>query len=101
MAIPAPRNLRIASGARRKTSLPSNRISPLLAVTPRGNSRIMAWAVSDLPDPDSPTMQRISSGWMRRLTPSTAWARSAPGGSETIKSLIAISGPGISAACGD
>ena len=45
----------LAAPARRMRSTPSKRTSPV-AETPGGNSRAIALAVSDLPDPDSPTM---------------------------------------------
>ncbi len=61
---------------------------------------ITAWAVSDLPEPDSPTMQTI---WLRptsRLTSSTAKGRSAPGGSATVR-FRDLNQRRISASAGD
>ena len=47
-----------------------------------------ARAMTDLPEPDSPTTQRISFSARSRLTPSTAWGRSAQTGSATYNGHI-------------
>ncbi len=45
----------------------------------------MACAVTDLPEPDSPTTQTISPGATANETFSTALTRSAPAGRRTVK----------------
>ncbi len=44
-----------------------------------------AWAVIDLPEPDSPTTHSVWPGSTESVAPSTASARSAPEGSEMLK----------------
>ncbi len=53
-------------------------------VTSPGNSCMMALAMIDLPDPDSPTTQRISFAAIESDTPDSACGRSAPEGSRTL-----------------
>src|SRR5690606_18971348 len=61
MAIRLPRIERMPASSRRSRSLPSNRISPL-AISPGGLGirRRIDRAVTLLPDPDSPTIARVS-----------------------------------------
>ena len=50
-------------------------------------------AITDLPDPDSPTTHRISSCWSSSVTSSTACGRSAHGGRSTVSRSIARTVP--------
>ena len=54
------------------SSAPSSRISPEKSHCFRGSSPATLMAVTDLPEPDSPTSPRISPLWMVRDTPATA-----------------------------
>ena len=38
-----------------------------------GTRPMIARLVTDLPEPDSPTMPSVSPGWISKLTPLTAW----------------------------
>ncbi len=58
---------------------------PPSMVTPPGSSRMMALAVIDLPEPLSPTTQRISFEAMAKETSFIACGRSAPAGSRTLR----------------
>src|SRR4051795_1347039 len=61
------------------SSSPSRRIEPLsTAMAAFGSSPITACAVTDLPEPDSPTTQTISLAPTVRSMPLTACARSPP-----------------------
>ena len=60
MEIWLPRSSRSRFGVARRRSSPRKRILPALARTPRARSPMMARDVMDLPEPDSPTRQRIS-----------------------------------------
>ena len=83
MAMPAPRTARISAALALTRSRPSNSTRPASMVTPCGSSRMMALAIIDLPDPDSPTTQRISLAATDNVTPASACGRSAPGGRRT------------------
>ena len=60
IAMPAPRTSRISATVAAQRSRPSNIIRPPSIVTSLGSSRMMALAIIDLPEPDSPTTHRIS-----------------------------------------
>jgi hypothetical protein len=68
-----PRISRICSSSRSSSERPSNMMRPfgILAVR-RGSSRMIESAVTDLPEPDSPTMATTSPRFTVKLTPSTA-----------------------------
>ena len=66
------RTSRSACGFMAVTSWPLKRTSPALGSI----SRKMQRPVVDLPQPDSPTMPRVSPAAMLKLTPSTACTRS-------------------------
>ena len=56
-----------------RMSLPSKRISPpLTMVLASGLRRMMLLAVTDLPEPDSPTMARVSPRLRSKVAPRTA-----------------------------
>ena len=76
MPIPLPRTCCICAALRRNKSWPSNSTSPL-AIFPGGVaiSRMIESAVTDLPQPDSPTSAKISERPMLKDTPSTAFNR--------------------------
>jgi hypothetical protein len=54
------------------------------------------WAVTDLPEPDSPTTQTISPGPTVKDTSSTAQARSEPAGRPTVRLWMARTGGTVS-----
>src|SRR3546814_7799328 len=61
------------------TSVPCSSTWPATAFSARGGLRPMtAKAVTDFPEPDSPTTQTSSPAFTEKLTPSTAKDRSAP-----------------------
>jgi hypothetical protein len=60
-------------------------IRPPSIVTSLGNSRITAFAIIDLPEPDSPTTQRISLEAISSDTSLSACVRSAPRGRRTLR----------------
>src|SRR5476649_2129740 len=72
------------SGAVRMFS-PCSRISPEVGFSALASRPITVKAITDLPEPDSPTRQTISPGLTVKLTFSTAWTRSAPEGRETLR----------------
>ena len=53
-------------------------------LTPFGSNCMMVLAIIDLPDPDSPTTQRISLAAIESDTFESACGRSAPGGNRTL-----------------
>ena len=74
MAISLPRTLRTLVLGQREQVAPFHRISP--SMTPSvGSSPRMLMAVTDLPEPDSPTTANTSPRSMSKDTPSTAFTR--------------------------
>ena len=59
---------------------------------PAGSRPIVACAMTLLPEPDSPTRHTISPGFTVKLTPVTAWMRSAPAGSAIRRSRTSRTG---------
>src|SRR5258705_7819644 len=79
MAMRVPRVARRSASDLVVSSSPSSRIEPLsTCIAPFGKRPITACAVTDLPEPDSPTTQTISSAPTVRLMPCTACVRSPP-----------------------
>src|SRR5438552_4563243 len=77
MAMRVPRVARRSASDLVVSSSPSSLIEPLsTAIAFFGNSPITACAVTDLPEPDSPTTQTISLAPTERLMPRTACGRS-------------------------
>src|SRR5215470_3653938 len=77
MAMRVPRIARKSASDLVVSSSPSSRIEPLsTAIAFFGNSPITACAVTDLPEPDSPTTQTISLAPTETLMPRTACGRS-------------------------
>src|SRR5882724_4485584 len=72
---------RVSSAA--STFSPSSRISPELGFSAFASKPMTVKAITDLPEPDSPTRQTISPGLTVKLTFSTAFWRSAPLGRVT------------------
>ena len=68
----SPRSARRSGPERARRSRPSKRMAPAEARTFSGSSPITARAVSDLPEPDSPTTQTISPSSMEKDASSTA-----------------------------
>src|SRR5438477_5092563 len=56
--------------------------------------------LTDFPDPDSPTIPRVSPGWTEYETPSTALTRPSSVGKWTRRSLTSSSGSGTDAPLG-
>ena len=83
IAIRLPRSRRRRAAPTVSTSSPSSRIRPEDGVRIFGSRPITAAAVTDLPEPDSPTTQTISPGCTVRLRSWIAKARSPPPGSRT------------------
>jgi hypothetical protein len=78
--IRSPRTARLPPATRRARSAPSNISAPASMASRAGGSRPrIAWAIIDLPEPDSPTRQTISFSSMSKLTLETAWDRSRTG----------------------
>ena len=73
MEIASPRTACISLSGKSRRLRPSNVIVPA-AMRPGGfgTSRMMESDVTDLPQPDSPTMPSVSPGASTKLTPSTA-----------------------------
>ena len=85
IAMREPRRSRSCAGVLVVISSPASLIEPpVRASWPFGSNPMTACAVTDLPDPDSPTMQRISPGPTLNDTLSIALARSARKGSRTV-----------------
>jgi hypothetical protein len=100
IAIRAPRSLRSAGSGSVSRSCPSKRMRPDRTFRLSGGKRPMiVLAVTDLPDPDSPTMHRISPRCSRSETSRTAWARSPASGRSTVRPSISSSGSLIGASC--
>ena len=82
-------DMRVQRSSRSRSSLaarmfsPSSRISPELGFSALASRPMTVKAITDLPEPDSPTRQTISPGLTVKLTLSTANSRSAPLGSVT------------------
>src|SRR5579883_58654 len=97
MAISPPRICRSRAALAASRFSPLKRMRPALTRSRRGGSNPrMLRAITDLPEPDSPTTQRISFSARARPTSSTACGRSAPGGRSTVRPLISRRGAGIS-----
>ena len=60
MPISPPRTSRIASSSRVSRSRPDRRTEPSMRLVPSCRSRMIDSAVTDLPEPDSPTMATVS-----------------------------------------
>ena len=71
MAMSLPRSRRIARSETLPTSWPLTTTWPLMRAF-LGSSRIAVMAVTDLPEPDSPTTATTSPGRTSRVTPLTA-----------------------------
>ena len=97
MAMRVPRNWRRRAGAACSTSSPSSSTWPAWACSSRGSSPIAVCAVTDLPEPDSPTTHTISPGPTVSEMSWTALARSEPAGRLTMRPLMASTGEGASA----
>ena len=73
IAMSSPRTARISLSGRSRRLRPSSLISPA-AILPGGlgTSRMIESDVTDLPQPDSPTIPSVSPGASEKLMPSTA-----------------------------
>ena len=82
-------DMRVQRSSRRRASLAARMFSPCRRISPEVGFRALARrpitvkAMTDLPEPDSPTRQTISPGLTVKLTFSTAWTRSPPFGRAT------------------
>ncbi len=84
--------------AARVRSSPSSRIAPPVTGSVFGSRPITLCAITDLPEPDSPTRQRISPRPTSNDARDTASARSAPGGSAIVRSRTSSTAALIAAA---
>ena len=71
MAISAPRMWRMVSSLQPRRSRPFQKM-PSASIRASGSSPRMLMAVTDLPEPDSPTTAKTSPRWTSKDTPSTA-----------------------------
>src|SRR5699024_2137745 len=70
----APRIFRMSLSFSCNKSRPSNQISPRsMNALSLGNKRVMAFDVTDLPEPDSPTIANVFPFSKERSTPRTAY----------------------------
>src|SRR3546814_10288994 len=92
IAIFSPRSrLRPCAGCF-STSVPCSSTWPATAFSARGGLRPMtAKAVTDFPEPDSPTTQTSSPAFTEKLTPSTAKDRRSEEHTSELQSLMRIS----------
>src|SRR5690554_6427486 len=58
----------------------------------KGSRRRMEWAVTDFPEPLSPTSARVCPGWISKLTPRTARVSSRSVRKATLRLSIRING---------
>src|ERR1700716_2011036 len=77
---------------------PSSRISPSVGFSALASRPMTVKAITDLPEPDSPTRQTISPGLTVKLTFSTAKSRSPPLGKATLRSRTSRTGWGFASA---
>src|SRR5437868_14039552 len=87
IAMREPRRRRRRAALASVSASPSSRISPPASSSVFGSSPMIAWAITVLPEPDSPTRQSRSPRSTLKDTPFTACGRSAPGGSRTVRPL--------------
>ena len=93
IAIFSPRRRRMRRSLCASRSTPSTWMAPATGVRARRSCRPMTVkAVTDLPDPDSPTTQTISPALTVRSMPSTALARSPPFGRLTVRPRTSSTG---------
>src|SRR6218665_2264125 len=101
MAMSLPRSGSNAASSSCNRSRPWNRMRPPCAAMPGGSRPMMALALIDLPEPDSPTMHRISPRCSCSVMSATAWGRWAPGGRGMLNcSIDSSGGVGVGASCG-
>src|SRR3954451_6799306 len=97
IAMRVPRIARNAASDLVVSSSPSSRIEPAsTCIAFFGSRRITACAVTDFPEPDSPTTQTISLAPTLRLMPRTACGRSPPPLMATERLVISRTGPAMS-----
>jgi hypothetical protein len=88
-----PRIGRISAGDAARRSRPSNRMRPPSTRAFGGRRRMTAKAVTDLPQPDSPTSARVSPASTAKLTSRAAtWPGKATVSSSTASRLMAQTG---------
>src|SRR6056297_167156 len=91
IAMSRPRIERICASVSSSRSMPSKTTSPVMSVL-RGCRRISASAVTDLPEPDSPTTASTSPGRISKLTSVTAFTVPASVRKPTVRSSTCSSG---------
>src|SRR5918996_5360328 len=87
-----PRSARRRARRASKSSSPSRRIEPAAGVSCGASRPMVASAVTDLPEPDSPTTQTSSRGRTAIVTSSMANGRSAPAGRRTVRPRMSRTG---------
>ena len=78
-----PRKARKREAEALSKDSPCSTISPPLARSSLASKPITVVAMTDLPEPDSPTTHNVCPGWIVNDTWCTAFARSLPAGSAT------------------
>ncbi len=94
MAMASPRRRCISRSDSSSRLRPWNSTSPPARMPGgQGTKPITDRAVTDLPQPDSPTSERVSPGWMATSTPSTARAMPVSMRKKVRRPRISSSGP--------
>ena len=83
----APRNARNSSSGIATSSSSSSHTWPETLATLRSIRPMIAWAVTLLPEPDSPTIASVFPRWTENETPSTAWTMPSSLGKRTTRSV--------------
>jgi hypothetical protein len=86
MPMATPRSWRRRAAGSCSRSCPCSAMRPPTARRPGASRPMMVWAMTDLPEPDSPSRQTVRPACTSKLMPCTALTRSAPGGSATVRS---------------
>ena len=99
MPIALPRSARRRCALAWSSDSPCRRMAPRVARSSRGRRPIVVVASTDLPEPDSPTMQSVLPAATKRLTPATASGRSAPAGRATSSASTTRTGAAVVMRC--
>src|SRR3954454_13886387 len=91
-----PRTTDICRSLRPSNSRPRNLTEPVICAE-TGSSPITAIEVTDLPEPDSPTMPNTSPGRSEKLTPRTACTTPSSVGKRTLRSSTSSTAPVVAA----
>src|ERR1700754_2521859 len=97
--ISRPRRSRISASDADLTSIPPNITVPSAILPARSRMRITAYDVTDLPEPDSPTMPSVSPFATVMLTCCTALTMPRRVANSTVRSLTSSSGCAVMVLC--